>query len=440
MATDQASNKCKKCDKGETAEMLCCELCGKKEHIVCAGLLDGFELANATWICQQCNEEKELGDMAKSVHSSTSSRRSLRLKLALEQLEVQNRLRMKEIEEEKLFYKKKYELLKQIQDEEERTSQQSIDSNRRNRCTSRNLNEPVQDDITRKQLELLPQRCSTPSDQGITDIPTSSSASDIPDIAPVPSIQTSNTSSLGGTILIPVDMDMSTNRNISDSTIPSVAEGLRVEVPHSSAKINFKTSVAFTSNNLAESMKANTQKQINLNLTQGWKGAAPLIQQSSISSFQYASPYGSGQATAAKVDQLPAATVSGCYAVNSQIPSWTFGNVTQSNMRSVYQPPVGIYTMSSTLPQNNNFSQLWQSNRNNPPTSMNFSAVQSLPSQPIPGHFSVIHTTQSSIHSTTACIGQSVCATTSMSSGSRRSEYDTNYNTVSNDSLIGSTK
>lgn len=222
MATNQANKKCCKCGVDDATEMINCELCERSEHFHCAGISNGFDIANSTWYCHQCEEEKIAANASRSSRSSSSSRRSLRLKLALEELEVRNRLRMKEIEAEKDFFKQKYELLMQMEDDEDRVSRRSV----------------ISEKTKREGLER--RAAKNPSNaEALARIKSAR--------VPVPDSEQMICSLLNGTIITPADMDITANKTVASESLPLLPPVVSVTGARPNAEICYSTPVAFTS-------------------------------------------------------------------------------------------------------------------------------------------------------------------------------------------------
>lgn len=235
------NSRCKKCNNDDESDIITCELCGRSEHLVCAGVPVGFLNANVTWYCQQCDQEKDRGIIPTSDRSSITSRRSQRLKLALEELEVQNRLRMMQIEAEKEFYKEKYQLLKQMEEEEELEGRSSLNSEKSKRYR------PERRLAKNTQFDHAPKNFSTPSNQVILGNLASSMA---PHKSPS-NVHPFSSSLLDRTIIAPVDMEITTTEN---SSLPTMVSVEPVGACSSSAMIKSSTSVTFTSSNLVKSL------------------------------------------------------------------------------------------------------------------------------------------------------------------------------------------
>lgn len=421
MATNQVNRtRCEKCDMDDTAEMIHCELCYRREHFGCAGVPDGFNPANSTWCCQQCEAEKIAANVPRSTRSSTSSRRSLRLKLALEELEVRNRLRMKEIEAEKEFFKQKYELLKQMEDEDDRESRRSIvsEKTKRERLEKWLAKHPngvettggtksadiSQEDATIHQLEHTPQSSSTLNRiVEETPVPAVVSQCSIPAVGPVQL----NSSLLGGTILTPADMDISANNIVSNEPPPPV-------VARSSAAICFSTPVAITSSNLVNPLPAAISTTGNFQHISGKQSAAHPIQKASIS-VQHPSQWDTSQVTTegnvANVrgnvqptiqsysrevhSGIQSGVTTAPMQSHEQIPSWVSNkNIGQRSLHTDNEHPSGVYPVSSTMSEINGpyFGSQFRHNLGGTfPSSVYTSGTQPLPSYPAAGQYSVVH-------------------------------------------------
>lgn len=336
---------------------------------------------NSTWYCHQCEEEKIAANASRSSRSSTSSRRSLRLKLALEELEVRNRLRMKEIEAEKDFFKQKYELLMQMEEEDDRMSRRSVVSEKTKReglkrSTANNLcsaevlgrtqsaedsSRITQNDVTNPQSQHTPpQRSFTMNNSIIEEIPVPSTVGVINEHSvPVSGSGQINCSVFGGTILTPADMDISVNKTVMGETLPPVRS---VGEHRSSAAICFSTPVTFTSGNLAKSLSAAHRKVVPP------QGLNPERFQS-IPEQQMSEPL-------------------------NQKTSTTVPNSSQcdTSQAIVNQHPVGVCTVSTAVPHYSSYfgSQFTRDLGNVLPIPVYRSTTQSLPSQQLTGQTPVV--------------------------------------------------
>ncbi|XP_055631924.1 uncharacterized protein LOC129771856 [Toxorhynchites rutilus septentrionalis] len=243
---------CGKCDRPESADnMVCCDECDVWVHFGCAGVGDSIAEPGRVWKCDQCRKDVPT---EQSVHlsqgSAALSRRSQRLHLSLQLLEEQREMKKKQAVEEEEYLKKKYDLLIQIEENDNvstRRSEVSAKSRRERvegwinkgnttaegarsvRTQSNNLastqlgasgeeaNIALETQSVPKSLAPLPQSSSTPK----TSAPTLGTASAIVTESPR---QTFVTSEIGKSA--PVDQmfrDVNTPAIVVKAALPSTA-------------------------------------------------------------------------------------------------------------------------------------------------------------------------------------------------------------------------
>ncbi|XP_062555732.1 uncharacterized protein LOC134220646 [Armigeres subalbatus] len=131
---DSSENRhCKKCTRPDDADnMVGCDACDAWEHYGCAGVSDSIAGSNRSWTCEACKLKAQAAagsSSTASAYTSASSKRSRQAQLRLELLEQQNRVRMKKLEEEERYLKEKFELLMQLEEEDDLISNRSeVDS------------------------------------------------------------------------------------------------------------------------------------------------------------------------------------------------------------------------------------------------------------------------------------------------------------------------
>nr|XP_029719388.1 transcription factor bye1-like [Aedes albopictus] len=120
---------CKKCTRPDEAEnMVGCDGCDAWEHYGCAGVSDSIAGSSRSWMCEDCRRRALATTGASSTvsaYTSASSKKSRQAQLRLELLEQQKLVRIKRLEEEERYLKDKFEILMQLEEEDEIASNRS---------------------------------------------------------------------------------------------------------------------------------------------------------------------------------------------------------------------------------------------------------------------------------------------------------------------------
>ncbi|KXJ69602.1 hypothetical protein RP20_CCG026464 [Aedes albopictus] len=120
---------CKKCTRPDEAEnMVGCDGCEAWEHYGCAGVSGSIAGSNRSWMCEDCRRQALATTGAGSTvsaYTSASSKKSRQAQLRLELLEQQKQVRIKRLEEEEQYLKDKFEILMQLEEEDDMASNRS---------------------------------------------------------------------------------------------------------------------------------------------------------------------------------------------------------------------------------------------------------------------------------------------------------------------------
>lgn len=156
---NQESASCQKCERPDSAEdMVGCDKCNAWQHFGCAGVADSIADTKRSWTCEKCREEA-LKDPASriSVYTSASSKKSRQAKLRLELLEQQNQLKMKKLEEEEKYLKEKFEILMQLEDDDDSVSERSnVSAHSKQKRLEKWLDEDVMVTATEAEVQFAP--------------------------------------------------------------------------------------------------------------------------------------------------------------------------------------------------------------------------------------------------------------------------------------------
>ncbi|XP_055612596.1 uncharacterized protein LOC129759214 [Uranotaenia lowii] len=123
--TDESktTKSCAKCTRKDDSNMVCCDSCDAWEHYECAGVSDSISEPDRSWKCSNClttTEDKTTKPSSRRNGSivSRGSKNSEFYRMKLEKLEKEHELKLQKIQEEEDYIKKKYEILKKMEEEE----------------------------------------------------------------------------------------------------------------------------------------------------------------------------------------------------------------------------------------------------------------------------------------------------------------------------------
>ncbi|XP_055584745.1 uncharacterized protein LOC129737609 [Uranotaenia lowii] len=122
--TTTNNRNCEKCSKTDSlANMVGCDMCDIWMHFPCAGVDSSIGDPDRSWRCDNCKEDKAPSEAASKISKdSGKSRKSRIIEESLDLLEKQRKIQIRRAAEEDEYFRKRFELLKRLEDAEDAKS------------------------------------------------------------------------------------------------------------------------------------------------------------------------------------------------------------------------------------------------------------------------------------------------------------------------------